>query len=196
VQAQSSNPTGVQPCTCAAGGTTLIARRPPTCPPPSPPCCVECAPPLPRSQVTDLGIAKDTQGDVAGCLDAAIARGVDVLITTGVPNSWRFGSGGRICGFRLVAVCIRQTDRPHEGPHAAVRQRQLLLGTDMGDKGVCCCGVHWAELLTESAASLTRMWQGGQTWLLSSMCTPCILQRGTQHPCTKHLTLCRGGVHG
>ncbi|KAF5838303.1 MoaB/Mog domain-containing protein [Dunaliella salina] len=34
-------------------------------------------------QVTDLGIARDTQGDVAGCLDSAIAKGVDVLITTG-----------------------------------------------------------------------------------------------------------------
>jgi len=34
-------------------------------------------------QVTDLGVARDTEGHLAGCLQAAIDKGVDVLITSG-----------------------------------------------------------------------------------------------------------------
>ena len=34
-------------------------------------------------QVTDLGIAKDTDGHLQGCLEKAIAMGIDVLITSG-----------------------------------------------------------------------------------------------------------------
>ena len=34
-------------------------------------------------QVTDFGIAKDTEGHLNGCLEKAIALGIDVLITSG-----------------------------------------------------------------------------------------------------------------
>ena len=35
------------------------------------------------AQVTDLGIARDTEGHVQGCLERAISSGVDILITSG-----------------------------------------------------------------------------------------------------------------
>lgn len=36
-----------------------------------------------QAQVTDLGVARDTPGHLEGCLQAAIDKGVDVLVTSG-----------------------------------------------------------------------------------------------------------------
>ncbi len=35
--------------------------------------------------MTDLGIARDTEGHVVGCFEKALAMGVDMLITSGEP---------------------------------------------------------------------------------------------------------------
>lgn len=46
--------------------------------------CCKMLQDVPPSQVTDLGIARDTEGHLEGCLERAISLGVDVLITSGV----------------------------------------------------------------------------------------------------------------
>lgn len=38
------------------------------------------------AEVIDLGIARDTRGDVEACFAEAVAQEADVLITSGIPN--------------------------------------------------------------------------------------------------------------
>ncbi len=53
------------------------------------------------AEVLDLGVARDTEGHLEGCLAAAIEQRVDVLVTSG--GEW-FGSGWEMVGKGLASV--------------------------------------------------------------------------------------------
>lgn len=70
------------------------------------------------AEAIDLGIAKDVEGHLEGCLDRAIAAGVDVLVTSGELYCYPLFGGpdgseqAVLCAaFVVVVVVVRERDR-------------------------------------------------------------------------------------